>query len=102
MDIQAQIPTALCAVHNFIREYDPEETKATLPEVKSFIDGDDSDPQSLATAMMEEGNTAAGIRHDRIAQEMWEDYLCVLHDRGIDIIDPLDDDDFDDFYDDNS
>lgn len=29
---------------------------------------------------MEEANTEAGARCDRIAQEMWEDYLHVLHD----------------------
>lgn len=96
MNIQAKIPTALCAIHNFICEHDPQE--GVLPETRSVFDGDDSDsgPQAPMAAMTEDANTEAGIGRDRIAQEMWEDYLDVLHDRGIDIMDPLDDDDFDD------
>jgi hypothetical protein len=100
MDIQAQIPTALCAIHNFICEHDLQE--GVLPEIRSFFDGGDSDYEPPTVAMMEEANTEAGARRDWIAQEMWEDYVHVLHDRGIDIADPLDDDDFDEFDDNNS
>jgi hypothetical protein len=99
MNIQAQIPTALCAIHNFIRMHDPEETDEMLLETQPSIDSEDSDSQFPVMDMMRE-NTEASMRRDQIAQEMWEDYLQVLYDRGIsDIVDPLDDDDFDDLYD---
>lgn len=78
MDIQAQIPTPLCAIHNFICEHDLQE--GVLLETRSFFDGGDSDSEPPTAAMMEEANTEAGARRDRIAQEMWEDYLHVLHD----------------------
>lgn len=43
MDIQAQIPTTLCAIHNFICEHDLQE--GVLLETRSFFDGGDSDSE---------------------------------------------------------
>ena len=102
MNIQAQIPTALCAIHNFICENDPQEGE--LPETRSIFDRGDFDSEpSAADSGATRANTGAGIRRDRIAQEMWENYLHVLRDRGIGSIgDPLDDDDFDEVSDNNS
>ena len=45
MNIQAQIPTALCAIRNFIHMHDPKETDKMLLETQPFIDSDDPDPQ---------------------------------------------------------
>ena len=102
MDIQAQIPMALCVIHNFIHKHDSDKNEEVLPETQSFINGDDSDSQCPTMAMVEERNTEAGIRCDWIVQDMWDNYLHVLYDQGIDIVNPLDDDDFNDFYDNNS
>ena len=65
MNIQAQIPTALCAIHNFICEHDSQE--GVLPEVRPVFDGDDSEPQAPTAAMTEDGNAEAGIGCDQIA-----------------------------------
>ena len=73
-----------------------------LLETRSFFDGGDSDSEPLTEAMTEDANSEAGAMCDRIAREMWEDDLHILHDRGIDIADPLDDDDFNEFDDNNS
>ena len=75
MNIQAQIPTALCVIHNLICMHDPEETDKMLLETWPFIDSDDPDPQFPVGAMMRENTELASIRHDQIAQEMWEDYF---------------------------
>jgi len=40
MDVQALIPPALAALHNFIRQYDPE-------EIHMYADNDDNDNQPL-------------------------------------------------------
>ena len=50
-----------------------------LLETRSLFDGDNSDYEPPTAAMMEDANTEAGARCDQIAQEMWKDYLHVLH-----------------------
>jgi DDE superfamily endonuclease len=77
LDIQAQIPTALCAIHNFITEHDTQE--GVLPEARPVFD-DDGPEEAMMELDDADAGMEAGIRHDQIVQEMWEDYLHVLHD----------------------
>lgn len=91
MEIQALIPMALCALHNFIREEDPEvfyqDYDADIPEI---IHADDVN--GAAHAHVVRGNNAQGelsdgppnaaekrradTRRDEIAAAMWADYLA--------------------------
>jgi hypothetical protein len=81
MDIQALIPPALAALHNFIRDFDPEDIHQ--------YDDDQLDnleigiaPESvgeLGTGLVTPRETArANERRDRIAAEMWEQYQDYL------------------------
>jgi len=75
MDIQAHIPAVLCALHNFIQKYHPDvfdlESDGNLLEINHNI------------ALGELGNgpvdaaewRRADQQQERIAREMWEDYL---------------------------
>jgi len=84
MAIQARIPPALCAIHNFIRIYDP-------TEIHEF----DEDTQELNPADQDVevyGDLARGpagaveksraeIKRDGIAQAMWESYQQLINNR---------------------
>ena len=78
LEIQARIPAALCAIHNFICVHD---------STDSVDDEDNNDGTALnddaAEAAPAEPNEPSA-RRDRIAQDMWEDYLAVRLERGID------------------
>lgn len=89
MYIQARIPAALCAIHNFISIHDPAEG--------AIYAGNDNagdtpvDHDHIASAAEVDTPSA---RRDHIAQEMWEDYLAVCRERGIgDDEDELEEDD---------
>ena len=81
MQIQAQIPAALAALHNFIWQYDPK-------EICMFKDNQPFD--FLMCAHLESAGelgrgqvrlderTQANERHDRIAAAMWEQYQCYI------------------------
>lgn len=86
MDIQARIPPALAAVHNFILEHDWEdiqdggnimdEEPGRLPAVELHFGTLSQGPADQAE------KDEASLRRDRIAQEMWESYQQVLLERG--------------------
>lgn len=79
LDIQARIPSALCAIHNFDRKHDPMEE--VLPEEPDFFD-DDNDGNNGPYPTDDAGEeTDAGIMRDRIAQEMWDDYSNIIQQR---------------------
>lgn len=80
MPIQARLPPALCALHNFIRIQDPTEI--------FHFNGDDIDPEPIqfgnlgeGPANQEERSQAKDLR-DEIATRMWEDYQRELRERG--------------------
>ena len=89
MDIQARLPPALAALHNFIRKHDPD-------DISDFNDIAE-DPQPGAPAGLceaDEGQLAEGIasaaerrhvndRRDRIVQEMWIQYQAELSRRNV-------------------
>jgi hypothetical protein len=80
MSIQALIPPALAALHNFIREYDPD-------EIHMYDSDDDDEPRDLqhgvhpgsvgelgAGQVSPDERVRANERRDRIAAAMWEQY----------------------------
>ncbi|KDQ52283.1 hypothetical protein JAAARDRAFT_139030, partial [Jaapia argillacea MUCL 33604] len=81
MSLQAWIPPALAAVHNFICIHDPE-------EIKDFDGFDPRDPNSGNYGELAKGpaNRWEGKREtdewDWIAQMMWTDYQCILLEQG--------------------
>jgi hypothetical protein len=81
LEIQARIPAALCAIHNFICIHDP------IDEVM-YTDDDDSNngvvfnDDTIEAVAAEVDQPLA--RRDRIAQQMWDDYLAIRMERAID------------------
>jgi hypothetical protein len=88
MEIQARLPPALAALHNFIRKHDPD-------DLADFDDVEDPQPGTrTAGPPAEEGQLAEGLpsaaerqqaheRRDKIAQEMWMQYQAELLRRTI-------------------
>jgi len=76
MDIQARIPAALCALHNLVNRFDPEEYEH--PEfdwVLTWLDESDGIPtiDDHEEPVVQEGNETVRANHQRdmIAQSMW-------------------------------
>ena len=109
LEIQARIPAALCAVHNFIWDHDS--NKGDLPGDPQFFDedfyhgpgaGEDYPPKN--ETQLGQNPSAASIHCDKIAQAMWDHYLQVCEDRIESLEQEGDDfavDDEGDFADDN-
>lgn len=80
MDIQARIPPALAALHNFILDHDQS-------DLDDFVDVIDENPGAahygnLATHHVTPAEKQrASLRRDQIAQSMWEDYQAILRER---------------------
>jgi hypothetical protein len=83
MKIQAHIPPALCAIHNFICQYDPREIEEFEDSVGDVQHGSGSD-EGLATGPpSREAQEQVDARQDQIAEAMWKDYVAVLAERGM-------------------
>lgn len=81
MDIQARIPPALCAIHNFIRIHDPQDIENFADVVDGY--GDEAGSGTLAEhAVTQAEKERAGAKRDAIANQMWEDYQALLRERG--------------------
>jgi hypothetical protein len=88
MDVQARLPAALAALHNFIRGADPS-------EINEFVDEfDEETPDSQPGGQPSTGELADGLpraaekrradaRQRAIANAMWEDYQRELRRRGM-------------------
>ncbi|KAJ3978521.1 hypothetical protein F5890DRAFT_1589594 [Lentinula detonsa] len=89
MEIQAQIPPALVALHNFILEHDRIDIEKYLQEdiidnLPGFRQDEEVDFGCLTTSEWvtpQERHHAEGTR-DKIAEDMWEDYRQVLRERA--------------------
>jgi hypothetical protein len=86
LQIQARIPAALCAIHNFIAIHDPADDTAIL----ALADEGDNDNIPLNRDHDHEASAAAAAdidtpstRRDNIAQAMWDDYLAIREQRRI-------------------
>jgi hypothetical protein len=83
MDIQAQIPPALCAIHNFIRRHDPDELQDVIDDLSDEDDGGDIFVGELACGPPDnEARDRAHDKRDKIAEAMWNDYTTYLAQRG--------------------
>jgi hypothetical protein len=84
MGIQARIPAALCALHNFIRRHDPS-------DINDYPDANDI-PGSHANAGIGDLATRAinstereraHLKRDQIAKDMWDSYVAFAQEEGI-------------------
>jgi len=78
MTIQALIPPALAALHNFIWQYDPEEIRVYDNEVFDPQIGYQESAGELGTGLVTDEMLRANERRDRMAGEMWEQYQDYL------------------------
>lgn len=82
LDVQARIPAALAALHNFIKTHEPDDQPLTDGDnTGGYQDG--LDPENIPDQELEqlEGGTM-GAKRDAIALAMWVDYQRVLQERG--------------------
>lgn len=87
IDIQARIPTALCALHNYIRAHDPDE--GPLPHIP-VVNDNHHDTFPAPPGHADTDNSGAAPIHtntnnlrDQIATQMWEDYQNYLYERDL-------------------
>jgi hypothetical protein len=78
MAIQARIPTALCAIHNFIHTHDAAEGELQGDVAPLFNDSRDENYPRSATDIIE--HPESSDNRDRIASLMWEDYQRLRRD----------------------
>jgi hypothetical protein len=79
MGIQARIPAALCALHNFIRHHDPS-------DIEDYSETDNIPGSHANTAIGDLATRAingaerdrAHLKRDQIAKEMWDSYLAFV------------------------
>ena len=85
MDIQARIPAALCALHNFIRQFDPEDFYDPELGGINWLNEEDDVGQDVigdGPADLTE-RRRADTRRDAITWKMWIDYQEELRNHGI-------------------
>jgi hypothetical protein len=81
LEVQAQISVALCAIHNFIQEHDPNEGE--LEERRDMFD-EDSGNDGMPTMPTPKSKTVVtSSLRNQIAQDMWNQYQEVLTERGM-------------------
>ena len=89
MNVQARIPPALCAIHNFIYRYDPDDI------LESWDDSSDASSEDFESEQRHDasGTLAETIPdwralrdatewRDTIAEQMWNDYCQVMSTRA--------------------
>lgn len=91
MEIQAQIPPAMCAIHNFIHNHDPDDAAQYLSgDEEHDVNSNPGQTQEndfgvlAAAAVTSAEKTRSEEKRDRVAQAMWDDYQRVLHERKLD------------------
>ena len=93
MNIQAKIPPALAALHNFILDHDPHDIDEYLSGNADDTDENDLDPNPGQPQDNEFGNLANGAvtrsektrataARNQIAEAMWRDYQQMQENRG--------------------
>lgn len=87
MEIQARIPAALCAIHNFIQDLDPE--MFFKPEFEAYRQaqmGEDDDVElfgDLGEGVVDAAEQCrAEVWQDQIAEEMWAEYSREVRELG--------------------
>jgi len=77
MKVQARIPPALCAIHNFIRIHNPDEI-SDFDNIQADLEPSNWGELALGPPTRQE-RARADSRRDRIAQDMWASYQEILH-----------------------
>jgi hypothetical protein len=79
MSIQAQIPAALCSIHNFIHFHDRAE--GTLPDEGHSLG--DAHAANWEQGLVEDlaAHDDLHVMRDHIAEAMWVDYQRILQER---------------------
>ena len=70
-----RIPAAVCAINNFIREFDPSKGQVPADNIGSFGNGNRNEDTG--------GNDRSDARKEKIAEDMWRDYQGILAERGM-------------------
>jgi hypothetical protein len=88
MDVQAHIPVALSALHNFIRRHDPDIYDAAGEYGEDLLSHELNFDSEGAEGELGDGpadgpeRRRADQRRDAIANAMWNDYVAVRAARG--------------------
>jgi hypothetical protein len=88
LEVQARIPAALCAIHNFIRTHEPSQPEDD-GESGDEVDGDQQypdDDQAMDGAADAGGENLDGRAHQmckEIAEAMWADYQGLMRQRDM-------------------
>jgi hypothetical protein len=98
--VQAQIPSALCAIHNFIKIHDPKEDE--IPnhgnsEYSSSIPNPGDNGVQQTNYGADDVSDDVTTRRDNIAQDMWDSYQRFLEARELEGDENEDEEDEDDF-----
>jgi hypothetical protein len=85
MEVQARIPAALAAIHNFISIHNPHDQpiSSTSDGTAQMYDNVDEDVTFMD--LEAPGPNDSDLRRDTIAQKMWDDYVCICAERDIDM-----------------
>jgi hypothetical protein len=78
MDVQALIPPALAALHNFIRKFDPDEIHEFDPVQFEMVHRPESAGELGRGPATSNERARANERRDKIAADMWEQYQRYL------------------------
>ncbi|KAF8804012.1 hypothetical protein BYT27DRAFT_7108281, partial [Phlegmacium glaucopus] len=100
LDIQARVPAALAATHNFIHTHDADaddEEDALTESGDDFSYGHFNEDDTSTFAY---DNEEVDGQWDQISQEMWDDYRRECEERGINADEPVASEDKDDLADD--
>jgi len=95
LEIQARIPAALCTIHNFICTHDVDEN-VVEPDLGDDEAQNDHDHDHIASAAAAAELDHPSARWDHIAQQMWDDYMCICSERDINEGEEDDDDEGED------
>ena len=92
--MQARIPAALAAVHNFISIHNPHDQpiSSTTPQgngAQRIYDDDDDEDFEIGAP---DDDPDHDQRRDMIAQQMWDDYVGICTERGIGMDDAIESD----------
>ncbi|KAF8811162.1 hypothetical protein BYT27DRAFT_7089876, partial [Phlegmacium glaucopus] len=80
LEIQARIPVALAAIHNFISIHNPHDQPISSMASGSGVQMYDDDVELGAL-----GPNDSDLHRDMIAEKMWQDYIGICAERGVDM-----------------
>jgi hypothetical protein len=86
LEVQARIPAALASLHNFISIHNPHDQpiSSTTTGTNNVRMYDDVDEYFTSMGADSAEHRDTDLRRDRIAQKMWDDYVLLCMERGID------------------